>query len=167
VRAPLLIAACVLAASLAAPARAQETSQAPSGLVLGASMAAGGEMGLSQGQAGLLELELLAGWEHAQTRLQVELGAAVGFGPSASFALRPGLRYGLEGLPVALRAALDFSNARSDSNALHARWLLLGAAWELRFTSLFSLSVGIDSGVPLSGTAGVPFLLRVGGTFRP
>jgi hypothetical protein len=167
VRAHPLIAACALAAFLATPARAQEPSHAPSGLELAASIAAGGEMGLSSGKAGLLELELLGGWEHAPTRLAAELAVAFSFGAENSLAVRPGLRYRLEQLPISLRAALDLSNARSDSNGLHARWLLFGAAWEVRFTSLFALSAGLESGIPLAGTAGVPFLVRVGGTFSP
>jgi hypothetical protein len=167
VRVSPLIAACALAALSAMPARAQQLSAAPSGFSLAASVAAGGELGLSEGKSGLLELELLAGWEHAPTRLQGELAVAFGFGSAGSLALRPGLRYRLEELPIALRAALDLSNARTVENGLHARWLLLGAAWELRFTSLFSLSAGLDTGVPLAGSAGVPFLIRLGGTFRP
>jgi hypothetical protein len=168
VRVPKLIAACALATLVAAPARAQTPASTPTGFVLAASMAAGGQLGLPQGQpAGLFELELLGGWEHAPTRLQAELAVAFGLGADPSFALRPGLRYGLERLPISVRAALDFSNAGSDSSGLHARWLLFGAAWDLRFTSLFALSAGLESGIPLSGSAGVPFMVRLGGTFRP
>lgn len=159
---PLCIT-CALALC-AGVARAQPAAPAPSGLVLAASMAAGGETGMSTGKAGLLELELAVGWEHEPTRLRPELAVALSFAPDSSFALRPGLVAGLAQVPVWLRAALDFSTSRGDG--LHARWLLFGGAWELRLNTLLALDLGLDFGIPLAGTAGVPIMLRGGGTFR-
>jgi hypothetical protein len=46
------------------------------------------------------------------------------------------------------------------------RWLMVGAAWELRFTSEFALFAEVDSGIPLGSDVGVPLLLRGGATFR-
>ena len=36
----------------------------------------------------------------------------------------------------------------------------------LLVTGVFGLFAGIDSGVPLAGDAGVPFLVRAGASFR-
>jgi len=153
-------------AQLAGPAPAAAGSpSAPSGLTLAVSLAGGGETGMATGKAGLLELEVAAGWEHEPTRLRPELAIAFGVAPESTFAIRPGLRAGLAEVPIWLRAALDFSTARDQG--LHARWLLFGAAWELRLNTLLALDLGIDFGIPLAGTAGVPLLLRGGGTFRP
>lgn len=172
-RGPLLLTCAALALSAGAgraqpagppPSAAAASPSAPSGLVFAASLGAGGETGLAVGKAGLLELEVAGGWEHEPTRLRPELAVAVGAGTETSVALRPGLRAGLAEVPIWLRAALDFSTARDQG--LHARWLLLGAAWELRLNSLLALDLGLDFGVPLSDTAGVPFMLRGGGTFR-
>jgi hypothetical protein len=146
------------------PAEAATSASAPSGLTFAASLGAGGATGLEVGKAGLLELELAAGWEFQPTRLRPELAIAIGVGPETSIAIRPGLRAGLADVPIWLRVALDFSTAREPG--LHARWLLLGGAWELRFNTLLALDLGLDFGVPLSGSAGVPFMLRGGGTFR-
>ena len=49
---------------------------------------------------------------------------------------------------------------------MHARWLLFGAAWELRFNTPLAFDLGLDFGVPLASSAGVPLMLRGGGTFR-
>jgi hypothetical protein len=166
VRALLLLTLSALAWSAGA-ARAEPASaasSAPSGLVMAASLGAGGEMGLDQGKAGLFELELAGGWEHEPTRLRPELALALGFAPDSHLALRPGLRAGLAEVPVWLRAALDFSSSRH--HGLHARWLLFGAAWELRINTSLAFDLGLEFGVPLAGSAGVPILLRGGGTFR-
>jgi hypothetical protein len=167
VRAPLLLtlAALALPAGVAsAEPSSPPSSSAPSGVTVAASLGAGAEMGLDQGKAGLLELEVAGGWEHAPTRLRPELGLAVGVAPGSTFALRPGLRAGLAEVPVWLRAALDFSTA--NHAGLHARWILFGAAWELRVNTTLSFDLGLDFGVPLTGAGGVPILLRAGGTFR-
>ena len=154
---------CALALS-AGVARAQPGPPAPTGLTLAASVAGGVETGMATGKAGLLELELAAGWEHEPTRLRPELAVALAFAPDSSVALRPGLRAGLAEVPIWLRVALDFSTARGDG--LHARWVLFGAAWELRLNTLLALDLGLDFGIPLAGSAGVPLMLRAGGTFR-
>jgi hypothetical protein len=146
------------------PAVPAESSSAPNGLAVSASLAAGGETGMSRGKAVLLELELAGGWEHEPTRLRPELAIAIGVAPEASFAIRPGLRAGLAEVPVWLRAAIDFSTARD--RGLKLRWLLLGVAWELKVNTLLAFDLGLDFGVPLTGTAGVPLMLRGGGTFR-
>ena len=146
------------------PADVVASPSDPSGLIVSASLAAGGETGMSKGKAGLLELEVAGGWEHVPSRLRPELAIAIGVAPENSIAVRPGLRAGLGEVPVWLRAAVDFSNARD--HGLHARWLLFGAAWELRVNTLLAFDLGLDFGVPLSSSAGVPLMLRGGGTFR-
>jgi len=85
VRALLLLTLSALAWSAGA-ARAQSSGpaaspSAPSGVTVAASLGAGGEMGLDQGKAGLLELELAGGWEHEPTRLRPELALALGKEP--------------------------------------------------------------------------------------
>jgi hypothetical protein len=127
-------------------------------------MGAGGETGMSTGRAGLLELELAGGWEFQPSRLRPELAIALGVSPESSLALRPGLRAGLADVPIWLRGSIDFSTARRQG--LHARWLVFGAAWELQVNSLLAFDLGVDFGVPLASSAGVPLMLRAGGTFR-
>jgi hypothetical protein len=164
---PLLLSCALALSARAASAQAGDPAgspSAPTGLTLAASGAAGGETGLSSGKSGLLELELAAGWEHQPTRLRPELAIAFGVAPESSFAVRTGLRAGLAEVPVWLRAAVDFSTARR--RGAHARWLLFGAAWELQLNTLLALDLGVDFGVPLSDAAGVPIMLRAGGTFR-
>jgi hypothetical protein len=165
-RLPILILAAQ-ALALALPAGAQPLGSSPSssGLAVSASLGAGGETGMAGGKSGLMELELAGGWEIEPTRLRPELAIALGLAPEASFAIRPGLRAGLAEVPVWLRAALDFSSARRQG--LHARWVLFGGAWELRLNTLLAFNLGLDFGIPMSRSAGVPVLLRVGGTFRP
>jgi hypothetical protein len=167
-RALLLLTLSALAwsagAARAEPATASNATSAPIGLVAAASLGAGGEMGLDQGKTGLFELELAGGWEHEPTRLRPELALALGFAPDTHVAVRPGLRAGLAEVPVWLRAALDLSSSRQ--HGLHARWLLFGAAWELRLNTTLAFDLGLEFGVPLTGSAGVPILLRGGGTFR-
>jgi hypothetical protein len=166
VRALLLFTLSALAWSAGA-ARAEPTTASPSapiGLVAGVSLGAGGEMGLDQGKAGLFELELATGWEHGPTRLRPEVALALGFAPDLHVAVRPGLRAGLAEVPVWLRAALDLSSSRH--HGLHPRWLLFGAAWELRLNTTLAFNLGLEFGVPLAGSAGVPILFRGGGTFR-
>ena len=168
---------CIAAAALvlAAPAAARgETSppDAPAGgLALAASLAAGGEAGLSSGKAGLLELEALAGWEipataaRAGLTLRPELALILGSAPDAHVALRPGLRVSIPETPLWLRAAVDWSNARGKDPRW--RWVLVGVAWEVRLTAFLGLSFEADTGVPVSGSAGLPLLVRAGAIFRP
>ena len=158
-RLPLLLLSAL--ALLGGTARAQP---APSGPTVQASLAVGGETGMASGKSGLLELELAAGWEFQATRLRPELAVAFGVTPESAIAFRPGLRAGLAEVPVWLRAAIDFSTARR--HGLHARWALFGGAWEFRVNSALAFDLGIDFGIPMASSAGVPILLRAGGTFR-
>lgn len=165
----LVAAALPLLAGPAVALAAPPSTGSPGSLVLSGSLAGGGEAGVS-GRAGLADVELLAGFElpgsAAGTGLvfRPELALALGPAPSTHFALRPGLRVALPSTPIWLRAAFDFSNARGDAAW---RWLLLGAAWEVRLTGFFGLYAELDTGVPVSSRAGLPFMARVGATFRP
>jgi hypothetical protein len=159
--APAFAATSLALALAGAPALAEPAS---GGLVVTGDFGVGGELGLdAHEKATVVELEVNAGWEFAGTGVRPELGVALGFEPDTSFALRPGLRWTLPDIPIQLRAALDWSNSRGD---FHWRWLLLGAAVEVRLTDVFGLFAGVDSGVPLSNVAGVPLLVRGGASFR-
>jgi hypothetical protein len=168
-----LIAAGALALAAPAAARGQSTppSASPGGLVLAASLAGGVEAGLDSGKAGLLELELLGGWEipgsFSGTGLtfRPELAVTLGSAPDAHAALRPGLRASIPETPLWLRIAGDWSNARGQD--ARWRWVLVGVAWEVRLTATLGLSLEADTGIPVSGSAGLPLLLRAGATFRP
>jgi hypothetical protein len=159
----LLLSALALTAGPSLAVAAASPSDG-SGLALATSLGAGGETGMASGKSGLLELELAGGWEFQPTRLRPELAIALGVAPETTFALRPGVRAGLADVPVWLRGALDFSTAHRQG--LHARWVLFGAAWEVRVNTLLAFDLGLDFGIPMASTAGVPILLRVGGTFR-
>jgi hypothetical protein len=172
VRTITLIAAGALA--LSAPAAAQEAPSPPpssSGLAFGASLAAGAEAGLDSGKAGLLELELLAGWEIPATAgsaglsIRPELAVALGSAPDTNLALRPGVRLSIPETPLWVRAAGDWSNARGKDPRW--RWVLVGVAWEVRLTAFLGVSVEADTGIPLSGSAGLPLMVRAGAIFRP
>lgn len=162
----LLVLLAVPCAAAAQQPTLTGRSEAPTGLVFTGSLAGGAELALpasASGKAGLLEAELTAGYEFPGTGLRAELGGALGLAPSSHVALRPGVRYTLPDLPIQLRAALDWSNARGRTRW---RWLLLGAAYEVRFTNLFGLYGEVDSGAGIGPESGVPFLLRVGASFR-
>ena len=164
-------AALALAAPSAASAQADTASPPPGGLALAASLAGGVEAGLSTGKAGLLELEALAGWQLPATAepgglvFRPELAVTLGSAPDTHLALRPGLRVSIPETPLWLRAAADWSSARGKDPRW--RWVLVGAAWEVRLTEVLGLSVEADTGLPVSGSAGVPLMLRLGATFRP
>lgn len=171
-RTDALIAAWALL--LACPAAAQEQpapSSVPSPLALAASLAGGGEAGLASGPSGLLELELLVGWEFPATAagagltIRPELAVALGSAPDSNQALRPGVRLSIPETPLWLRAAGDWSNARGQDS--HWRWVLVGVAWEVRVTGSLGLSIEFDTGIPLASSAGLPLMARVGATFRP
>jgi hypothetical protein len=137
----------------------------PTGLTATASIGAGGELGLEEGEdAGVVEMEATVGYEIPQSGIRPELAAAIGFAPDSHFALRPGVRFTLPGYPIQLRVALDAANARDRDFGW--RWLLVGVAGEIRFTSLLSLYAEVDSGAKLSSDAGVPLLVRAGASFR-
>lgn len=157
-----LLALAPLAAAAAKPA--SPGASMATGLTATASLAGGGELGLESGKAGILELEAGVGWEIESIGLRPELALALGIEPDGHIALRPGVRWSIPGFPIQLRAALDASNSRRDS--LHWRWLLIGAAGEIRFTSLLALFAEIDTGAPIAADSGLPLLVRAGAAFR-
>lgn len=156
-----LAAAVALAPAVAA---SEETSHVPTGLTASVALGGGGELGLESGKAGVLELEAAVGWELPSLGLRPELAAALGVAPDGHLALRPGVRWAIPGFPIQLRLAVDGSNARNTD--FHWRWLLIGAAAEIRFTSVLGLYGEIDTGAPLGSDAGLPLLLRGGASFR-
>jgi hypothetical protein len=158
-----LLSALALAALAAlAPSRAAAV-EAPSGLVFSGGIGGGAELGLAGEKAAVAEAEFIAGWEHEPSGVRPELGVGLGLAPDGHLALRPGIRWLVPELPVQLRLAADWSTAR-DHKAW--RWILVGAALELRWTSAFSLFVGADLGFPLNADAGLPLLIRGGASFR-
>jgi hypothetical protein len=164
----LLLAAAValpLAGSAQEGAPAGPPAGAPTGLVATASFAGGGELGLEDGEeAGVLELEAAVGWELPGSGVRPELAAALGLAPDGHFALRPGVRFALPGFPIQLRVALDAASARDRDFGW--RWLLVGAAAELRVTSLLGLYGEVDTGAKLTSDAGLPLLVRLGASLR-
>ena len=157
----------LLAVLLPLAARSQEGAMggAPTGITATADLGAGGELGLPQGEkAGIFELEAAIGYEFAEIGLRPELALAFGLAPDTNFAIRPGARLDLPGLPIQLRASFDASNSRGDG--LRWRWLLLGAAAEVRLTGLFGLFGEVDTGVKLNSQAGLPLIFRAGASFR-
>ncbi len=162
---PILLALALSALSPAAPlAQESQPAPGPTGLTATMSLGGGGELGLSSGKAGVLELEAAAGYEIQSVGLRPELALAFGLAPDTNVAFRPGVRWTIPEFPIQLRAAIDLSNARG--GGIHWRWLLVGAATELRLTALFGLYGEIDTGAPLSSRAGLPLLLRGGASFR-
>jgi hypothetical protein len=166
---PRLALSAVLAAlAAAAPASAQEPHVPTTGLAATFSYGGGGELGLDEGEdehgAGVAEIEATLGYEFESTGLRPEIGVVLGLDPDTHWALRPGIRWSLQTLPIQVRLAFDGSNARDRS--MEWRWLLLGVAAELRFTSVLGLFAEVDGGAPLSSEAGVPLLARAGATFR-
>lgn len=164
-----LASVAVLAAlAVAAPSRASAQEPRPIGLTATLSYAIGGELGLAEdedkGGSGVSEIEATLGWELESLNLRPEMGIVLGLSPDTNVALRPGVRWILPTLPLQIRFALDASDARDRS--LQWRWLLVGVATEVRFTSVLGLFAGVDSGVPLSSEAGLPLLMRGGATFR-
>jgi hypothetical protein len=162
---PLALAAALLTLS-AAPSSAQEGAPAPisTGLTATVSMGGGGELGLESGKSGVLEVEAAVGYELTSLGLRPELALAFGLQPDTNVALRPGVRWSIPDFPIQLRAAIDLSNARD--SGLRWRWLLVGAAAEVRLTSLFGLYGEVDTGAPLNSKAGLPLLVRGGASFR-
>jgi hypothetical protein len=162
---PILLA-LALAALPPVRSAAQDAAPAPSstGLAATISLGGGGELGLSDGKAGVLEIEGVVGYDFTSVGLRPEIGLAFGLAPDTNVALRPGVRWTIPEFPIQLRAAFDVSNARD--SGLRWRWLLVGAAAEVRLTALFGLYGEIDTGAPLSAKAGLPLLLRGGASFR-
>ena len=54
------------------------------------------------------------------------------------------------------------ADAGSPGGNMHWRWILLGFGAELRFTRLLGGYAELDGGVPLTGGAWVPILVRLG-----
>jgi hypothetical protein len=160
----LALALLAALAPLAGAAQEAAPERVPTGLAASVSLGGGGELGLESGRAGVFEIEAAVGWEIEPVGLRPELAVALGVAPDSHLALRPGLRWTIPGFPIQLRAALDGSNARDTD--FHWRWLLLGAAAELRFTSLLGLYGEIDTGAPLHSEVGLPLLVRAGTSFR-
>lgn len=167
---PRLALVAVLAA-LAAAAPSSSSAQepyTPTGLAATFSYGAGGELGLAKGEdkggAGVTEIEATLGYDLESLNLRPEIGLALGLDPDTNLAFRPGVRWISPQVPLQVRVALDMSNARDRS--MQWRWLLLGVATELRFTSVLGLFAEVDTGAPLSSEAGVPLLVRGGATFR-
>jgi hypothetical protein len=158
-----LLALAPLAATAAEPAPAGPPP-VTGGLTASASLGGGAELGLDSGKAGVLELEAAVGWEIESVGLRPEIAAALGLEPDGHVALRPGVRWNIPGFPIQLRAAFDASNSRG--SGLHWRWLLIGAAGEIRFTSLLGIFGEIDTGAKLASGAGLPLLVRAGASFR-
>ncbi|HEY6099857.1 MAG TPA: hypothetical protein VIW03_10530 [Anaeromyxobacter sp.] len=160
----LPLAVLVALAPLATTAAEPALPPMEAGFTATAAMGGGGELGLKSGKAGVLELEAAMGWEFQSLGLRPELAAALGVAPDSHLAFRPGVRWTIPGFPIQLRAAVDASNARSSD--FHWRWLLIGAAGEVRITSLLGFYGEIDTGAPLGSGAGLPLLLRAGASFR-
>ena len=149
-------------ALLAAPAPARADVSGP---VVHVSLAGGGELGLDPGEkGGVFEIAAAGGWELGKWGLRPEVEVALGFAPDSNVALRPGVSWSVPGAPLRLRVALDASNARNRD--LGWRWLLLGAAFEVRITGRLGFDAGVDLGGPISGQAGLPVLLRLGTSLR-
>lgn len=164
-RVQALAAALALLTAVLAPAAARaQPGDGASGLVATFSFGGGGELGLDHGKAGLLELEGTVGYEIQGTGARPELGLALGAAPDGHVALRPGVRYTLPDVGIQLRVALDAATSRGGD--LRWRWLLVGAGYEVRFTSLLGFYGEIDSGAKLSSNAGVPLLVRAGASLR-
>ncbi len=160
----LALTVLLAAAPLAARAVDQGLPPMEAGFTATAALGGGGELGLKRGKAGVFERELAMGWEFQAAGLRPELAVALGAAPDSHLAIRPGVRWTIPGFPIQLRGALDASNARESH--LHWRWLLSGAAGELRLTGLLGFYGEIDTGAPLGSDAGLPLLLRAGASFR-
>jgi hypothetical protein len=153
----------VLVAAALAVAGTAAAVDPPSGVVFSAGVGGGAELGVTGQQAGVAESELSLGWQHEETGIRPEVALGIGLAPDGHLAVRPGLRWVLPEQPVQLRVAFDWSNARDNRRW---RWLLLGGAFELRWTSAFSLFTGLDIGFPIGVQAGLPLLIRGGASFR-
>lgn len=161
---PALVALVGLSPSAGA-AQAATAAPVTTGLAATASLGGGAELGLEEGKKpGVLELEVSIGYEFPGGGVRPELAAVLGLAPDGHVGLRPGLRWSIPGVPLQLRLAGDVTNARD--TGLRWRWILMGVAAEVRFTSLFGLYGEIDTGIPLGSNAGLPLLVRGGAAFR-
>ncbi len=163
-RRPLLT--CLISLVVAPVAAAQEGAAGgvPTGLTASFALGGGGELGRESGKAGVFEIEAAVGYEIGSSGIRPELAATFGVAPDSHVALRPGVRWSLPGFPIQLRLAIDASDARREDFGW--RWLLLGAAAELRLTSLLGVFAEVDTGAPIASDAGLPLLLRGGASLR-
>ncbi len=163
-RRPLLTCLVLLAMPPLAAAQEGAAGGAPTGLTASAALGGGAELGRESGKAGVLEFEAAVGYEIGSSGIRPEFAATFGVEPDSHVALRPGVRWTIPGLPIQLRLAVDASNARGETFGW--RWILIGAAGEVRLTSLLGLFGEIDTGMAMSSDAGLPLLLRAGASFR-
>lgn len=164
---PLLrhLGAALLCAALATAARAETKQPASSGFTASGSLAGGGAVSGSEGDAtdsGILELEAVLGYDLPQG-LRPEIGVLVGLAPSGYLGLRPGVRWNLDLMPFYLRGALDFA---APSGAWRMRWIMGGGGVEMRITDLLGAFAEGDVGIPVASKAGFGFLVRAGVSFR-
>lgn len=152
-----LAALLLLAAS--APAAAAGSS-APSGLAVTAGLGGGAEVGRSSSRS-IGELELGVGYDLGFAR--PEAAVLVGLAPGNYLGARLGLHVDLPGAPMYARGAFDWAHQGGD---WHLRWLLLGLGTELSVTSVLSVWVEADLGIPVTTRPGVGVLGRAGFTFR-
>lgn len=162
-RLPLALA--LLALALPAAAQTAPGAAGRSGLTAFGSLGGGGALAGSASDAthrALFELEAGAGYDVGQG-LRPELALVLGLAPSSLLGLRPGARYQLEGLPFQVRGALDFA---APGGSWRMRWVLAGAAAEVRVTDQLSFSGEADLGIPVASKAGFGFLFRAGLSVR-
>jgi hypothetical protein len=133
------------------------------GPVLLLSMGGGGSIGVGTQytRSSILEWELTTGYE-LPYGFRPEVSVAFAVAPASGIALRPGIHYEMEGVPIYLRGALDWSTARSTG----WRWLLAGAGGEIRVTGMLGAFAEGDVGIPLKGGVGLGLILRAGLTLR-
>jgi hypothetical protein len=165
--APLALALVALGL-VPAPALAQYGGAGPDpgwrgGPVVLFSMGGGGAVGVGTQytRSSILEWELTTGYD-LPYGFRPEVSIAFAAAPASGVALRPGLHYEMEGVPVYLRGALDWSTARSTG----WRWLLAGAGSEVRLTGNLGAFAEGDIGIPLKGGVGLGLMLRAGLTVR-
>jgi hypothetical protein len=160
-----LLSLALALAGAAPPAAAQAGSPGPVGLSAFADLGGGGAAAGSRSDAtrsGIFEAEAGAGYDLGQG-LRPEGALVLGLAPTGYLGVRPGLRYLLPDMPFSFRAALDFA---APHGSWKMRWLLGGAAAEIRITGLVGLFAGADLGIPVGSQAGFAFLLRAGASFR-
>ena len=162
---PARIAAALALVALALPAAGQSPGPGREGPSAFADLGGGGAVSGSRGDAtsgGVFEAEVGAGYDLGQG-LRPELGLLVGLAPTGYLGLRPGLRYTLDRLPFSFRGALDFA---APHGSWRMRFLLAGAATEVRFTDLLGVFAEADLGIPVASKAGLAFLVRAGVSVR-
>lgn len=153
----LAFAAALALALAPAGAPARDAPGRPLGFTVSADLGGGAELGHA-GSTGLGEMELTAGY-HVGKGFSPEISLVLGLAPGTYFAIRPGVHYAIHETPFYLRAAFD---AGSPGGSMHWRWIFAGGGVELRLTDLVGGFAEVDLGVPISPSAGAPFLGRAG-----